>query len=104
MKDSMNAIYDEDPKLPKSETIDSNESAGTMPKNGEDKKPIILEGLKRDWPHLYGLQRGEQLRLLAALGCSKRGLARELGCSPVLIRQLIELSEASDDEKKALSS
>src|SRR5207249_9058841 len=98
MKDSMKAIYDEDPKLPKPETIDRNEGVGTMPENSENKKPIIPEVLKRDCPHLSGLQRGEQLRILIAQGCSKRGLARELGCSPALIRQLIELSEASSDE------
>jgi hypothetical protein len=104
MEDSMHETYDADPKLSKPETVDGNESAGTMAKLGENKKPMILELLKRDWPHLSALQRGERLRFLAAQGFSKRGLAREIGCSPSLIRQLIGLAEISENEKQMLMS
>jgi hypothetical protein len=79
-------------------------TGGAQPENCESDRAITLELLKQDWPHLAALERGERLQIVVAQGWSRRRLARELGCSPALIRQLIALAEMSEDEKQVLSS
>jgi hypothetical protein len=83
--------------------VDAVLNVAAIPQAQEDQRQMAVEALKQTWPGLCALERGQRLRVLLDQGCSQRWLSRQLGCSRRLIRQLIELAEASDEEKQALS-
>ena len=60
--------------------------------------------LYSDWPYLSALERGLRLKALVDVGNSRRALARELGCSEGLVRQLIRLTELTEDEGQCLKT
>lgn len=49
----------------------------------------VLIALRDDWNHLSGEQRGERLNELTGLGCSLRGIGKELGKAESSIRRYI---------------
>ena len=53
----------------------------------------MLAGLKENWNNLPEWERGEVLINLVLCGCSARGLARELGCSPATILHAMDLAD-----------
>jgi hypothetical protein len=48
------------------------------------------------------LERGERSRELTGLGCSTRGLEKELGQSSTAIRRNIELTKLPEEDRKAI--
>jgi hypothetical protein len=68
-------------------------------------KPIVqerVEILKRRWATMGLLERGERLRELTGLGCSTRGLEKELGQSSTAIRRNIGLTKLPAEDRKAI--
>jgi hypothetical protein len=60
--------------------------------------------LRNGWDVLDAVTRGEQLRELIALGCTRRGLADDLCVSPTNIRFHLDLAEITPTEKQALKA
>lgn len=57
--------------------------------------PIVVKliaGIRKRWKAKDGIERGDRLRELVALGCSARGLGKDLRLSATTIRRHIELA------------
>lgn len=60
--------------------------------------------LRSDWDVLDPVTRGERLRELVTLGCTRRGLAEDLRVSPTNIRFHLDLAEIDPAEKRAVKA
>ena len=70
-------------------------------------KPSIqraIRKLSQNWKHLDPVERGESLDTLIVAGCSRRGLAKELGQSATSIRRHITLANLPDAEREAVKA
>jgi hypothetical protein len=64
----------------------------------------LISQLRGHWPRIGRIERGDRLRRLAALGCSTRGLERELGQSATSIRRHMTLAGLSEQEREAVEA
>jgi hypothetical protein len=74
-------------------------------KNVKDPGPAPcpeLAELGASWAELPIMERADRLRVLMDRGYSRRALARALGCSEALVRQLLEMEDLNEEEKQAL--
>ncbi|MFB3921432.1 MAG: hypothetical protein ACE145_06895 [Terriglobia bacterium] len=82
--------------------------AGIGIKVSDDLRPLDIGDeaeivqLQSDWPGLSALHRGLRLRELIDAGNSRRALAKALGCSEGLVRQLLRLTSLTGDEKQSM--
>jgi DNA-binding CsgD family transcriptional regulator len=59
--------------------------------------------LRREWKQVGLVERGDRLKELVLLGCSKRGLAAELGIGGRTVSRHIEISALSQQEREAIA-
>lgn len=64
----------------------------------------LLAILQNGWALLGHLERGQYIDELISLGCSRRGLGRELGVSETTIRRHAEIAELPESDRKAIES
>ena len=64
----------------------------------------LVSNLQLGWGSMGLLERGSLLRELAALGCSIRGLEKELGQSATSIRRHIVLATLPEADRKAIDA
>src|ERR1017187_7182934 len=64
----------------------------------------LVSNLQLGWGSMGVLERGSLLRELAALGCSIRGLEKELGQSTTSIRRHIVLATLPEADRKAIDA
>ncbi len=69
------------------------------PDHGEDAE---LSQFQKDWPSPSASDHGPRLMILTEAGHSRRALARVVGCSEGLIRQLLKLTNLADEERESL--
>src|ERR1017187_3200339 len=62
----------------------------------------LVSYLQLGWKSMGPLERGRLLHELAALGCSTRGLEKELGQSATSIRRHIVLATLPEADRKAI--
>lgn len=62
----------------------------------------LISKLRDAWPIIDRVERGERLRELLALGCSARGLEKELGQSATSVRRHLELANLSEVDRRAV--
>ncbi len=62
----------------------------------------LIAELKRHWESWDVPKRGDRLAKLVSLGCSIRGLARDLDSKPTTIDTYIKLASLSEDEREEL--
>lgn len=60
--------------------------------------------LRRRWAGMGPVERGDRLRELVALGCSTRGLEKELQQSATSIRRHMALAELPDEDREAIGT
>ena len=63
---------------------------------------ILTSKLRRHWKKLNPIDRGDRLRKLLELGCSRRGLGEDLGLSPTTIRRHSTLATLSEEVREAI--
>jgi len=63
-----------------------------------------LERLKEDWPGLTAAQRGDRLWRLFSAGCTRRGLASDLGCDEGTIRRCLRIVALSTGARNAIEA
>lgn len=63
-----------------------------------------LAQLRRRWPKLGRVERGDHLRKLADAGGSTRGLAQAIGVSPTTVRRFLEIASLSDHERENVAN
>ncbi len=63
-----------------------------------------LAQLRRKWPKLGFIQRGDHLRKLADAGGSTRGIAQAIGVSPTTVRRFLEIESLPDHERENVAN
>jgi hypothetical protein len=63
----------------------------------------LLTELRTTWNQIDGIHRGDCLRALISLGCSTRGLGKELEESPTSIGRHMELSRLPEIDREAVA-
>jgi hypothetical protein len=71
-----------------------------MKQSASTRKKIV--SLYREWDALDPIARGERLRELTQLGCSRRGLAEEVGVSATSVRFHLDLTVLNPSEQEAV--
>jgi hypothetical protein len=64
----------------------------------------LIAGLRKRWKAMDGIERGDRLRELAALGCSTRGLGKKLRQSATTIRRHMELATLPTKDRDAVKA
>lgn len=64
----------------------------------------LVTSLRRRWDSLDPLQRGDRLSELTALGCSRRGLEKELKQSATSLRRHIALARLTEPGRQAVAA
>lgn len=64
----------------------------------------LIDDLRRDWGLCDTVQRGDRLRDLVRLGCSLRGLARDLDIPEPTLRRYVTLSLLPEADREALKA
>jgi hypothetical protein len=88
-----------DPIFPKRRRININahQRSRLIPKVRQLLK-VLIEG----WPVMRPLERGLRLRELISLGCSMRGIGRDMEVSPTNIRKHVEIAGLPESDRKAI--
>lgn len=60
--------------------------------------------LRREWPRLGHVERGDHLRTLWEAGCSTRGLAEAVGISATTVRRYLEIASLPEDVQQHLAN
>ncbi len=64
----------------------------------------LVKTLRRRWSAMRNVDRGERLCELVSLGCSRRGLGRELKQSATSIRRHIQIARLPEEDLKAMET
>jgi hypothetical protein len=64
----------------------------------------LIEFLRNSWAVMGAVERGQRIKKLVSVGCSKRGLERELGVSESSIRKHAEIADLPESDRKAIDS
>jgi hypothetical protein len=64
----------------------------------------LINDLRSGWAVMGLLERGERLNKLISLGCSRRGLGRELGVSATSIRRHAEIAQLPENDRQAIAA
>jgi hypothetical protein len=64
----------------------------------------LIEFLRSGWAAMGAVERGQRIKKLVSVGCSKRGLGRELGVSESSIRKHAEIADLPESDRKAIDS
>ncbi len=64
----------------------------------------LIAGLRKRWKLIDGIERGDRLRALAALGCSTRGLGKKLRQSATTIRRHLDLAALPTKSRQAVKA
>jgi hypothetical protein len=64
----------------------------------------LIAGLRKRWKAIDGIERGDHLRELTNLGCSRRGLGKGLRQSATTIRRHIELAALPIAQRRAVEA
>lgn len=89
----------------KKKTIDRSKARKMNGHRRVAKKPAIqgaIRKLAKEWNDLDHIARGESLLQLIEAGCSRRGLADDLGQSATSIRRHLEIAKLPDADKEAV--
>jgi hypothetical protein len=62
----------------------------------------LIKALQQQWKCLDQVERGNRLRVLLGLGCSKRGLADDLRVAEVTVRRHVEIASLPEVDRKAV--
>lgn len=65
---------------------------------------LLIDNLRRDWELCGTVQRGDRIRDLVRLGCSLRGLARDLDIPEPTLRRYVTLSLLPEADREALKA
>ena len=88
-------------KIPKKRHFNRTKHRRAMEKPEVRKRVDILQ---RGWTTMGFPERGKQLGALAALGCSTRGLGKEMKQSATSIRRHIKIAGLPEDDRKAIGA
>ena len=60
--------------------------------------------LRRAWPTMGHIERGDALRQLVASGCSTRGLAEVIGVAPTTVRRFLEIASLPSSLRQTVAN
>jgi hypothetical protein len=64
----------------------------------------LIEFLRNSWAVMGAVERGQRINKLVSVGCSKRGLGKDLGIPETNIRRHAEIAGLPESDRKAIDS
>ncbi len=64
----------------------------------------LIKVLRNGWAAMDAVERGQRINSLVSVGCSRRGLGRDLGVSATSIRRHVEIAGLPGADRKAISA
>lgn len=66
---------------------------------GSEVQQLLIE-LRKSWARLNLVERGDALQALVNRGCTRRGLAKNLGCDEGTVRRSLSIAQLSQVDRK----
>ena len=63
-----------------------------------------IELLRKSWANMGAVKRGHLINMLVSIGCSKRGLGRDLGIPETNIRRDAKIAKLPESDRNAIDS